>query len=317
MDRDDSPTARALLTLELLQAAPGITAARLAERLEVSPRAARRYVAILREAGVPIESVRGPGGGYRVGRGLRLPPLMFTAAQALGLVMAALDGRGRPAPGDPVDEALGKLIRVLPAPIAAPAEALRRVPGGGDAVPVDPAIAAELVRGRVEKRRLRLGYAIRPELVRSMDVDPWAVVLRRHRWYLLCWSHSRAARRTLRVDRIVSVSALPQRFEPPDLDPEATLTEHLSEGWRYRVEVRIDAPVATVAGWLPRSLGKLEPLDADRTRLLGTTDEPWWYARQLCAVEARFRVVESPELRDAVAELAKRLRGSVDGAAGA
>ena len=67
---DDSPTARALLALELIQGSPGITASRLAERLGVTERAARRYVAILREAGIPLESVRGPYGGYRVGRGL-------------------------------------------------------------------------------------------------------------------------------------------------------------------------------------------------------------------------------------------------------
>src|SRR5262245_44035451 len=65
-----SPTARALLALELVQGSPGITADVLAERLGVSERAARRYVGILREAGIPIESVRGPYGGYRLGRGL-------------------------------------------------------------------------------------------------------------------------------------------------------------------------------------------------------------------------------------------------------
>ena len=65
MDRGASPTARALLALELVQGSPGITADRLADKLGVSERAARRYVGILREAGIPIESVRGPYGGYR------------------------------------------------------------------------------------------------------------------------------------------------------------------------------------------------------------------------------------------------------------
>src|ERR1700734_765379 len=89
---DVSPTARALLALEAIQNSPGITAAGLGARLGVTDRAARRYVAILREADLPIESVSGPYGGYRVGRGLRLPPLMFTATEALGLVMAGADG---------------------------------------------------------------------------------------------------------------------------------------------------------------------------------------------------------------------------------
>ena len=94
-----TPTGRALRVLELLQAQPGITGRHLATQLDVTERAARRYIAILREAGIPVESTRGPYGGYRVGRGLRLPPLVFTATEALGLVMAVLDGshasRGR------------------------------------------------------------------------------------------------------------------------------------------------------------------------------------------------------------------------------
>jgi len=87
---DASPAARALLVLEMIQNAPGISADRLAERLGISDRAVRRHVGILREAGIPVESTRGRYGGYRIGRGLRLPPLMFTPSEALGLVMAAL-----------------------------------------------------------------------------------------------------------------------------------------------------------------------------------------------------------------------------------
>ena len=112
-----NPTARALRCLELLQDSPGITANRLADKLGVSDRAARRYVAILREAGVLVESVRGRYGGYHVGRGLRLPPLMFSAAEALGLVMAVLDGHHDASdPTDPVGGALGKIMRALPEP---------------------------------------------------------------------------------------------------------------------------------------------------------------------------------------------------------
>ena len=123
----ESPTARALLALELVQGTPGITADRLADGLGVSERAARRYVAILRAAGIPIDSTRGPYGGYRVGRGLRLPPLVFTADEALALVMAALDGHHDAAdPTDIVGSALGKIVRALPAPVAAQAEAVRR-----------------------------------------------------------------------------------------------------------------------------------------------------------------------------------------------
>src|SRR6187399_2139958 len=119
VDPEISPTARALLALELIQGSPGITADRLADKLGLSERAAWRYVAILREAGIPIESVRGPAGGYRLGRGLRLPPLMFSATEALGLVMAVLDGHHDASdPGNPVGSALGKIVRALPEPVA-------------------------------------------------------------------------------------------------------------------------------------------------------------------------------------------------------
>src|SRR3954454_18821913 len=125
MAYDVSPTARTLMVLELIQNAPGITAEQLGEKLGVSERGARGYVAILREADVPIESVRGPYGGYRVGRGLRLAPLMFSQTEALGLVMAVLEAHGGTEGDDPVATAVGKMVRVLPENIARPLGGLR------------------------------------------------------------------------------------------------------------------------------------------------------------------------------------------------
>ena len=148
---ETSPTARALRALEILQNHPGCTADQLAERLGVTDRAARRYVAILREAGIPVESVRGPYGGYRLGRGLRLPPLVFSGAEALGLVMAVLDGRHAAADNDdPVGSGLGKIIRALPHHVGRQAATMRE---HARAVPdrwarPDPAITSALVGGR-------------------------------------------------------------------------------------------------------------------------------------------------------------------------
>ena len=141
MAHDLSPTARALLALETIQNTPGITAQRLGDRLGVTERAARRYVAILREADLPIESVSGPYGGYQVGRGLRLPPLTFTAAEAMGLVMAVLEGHRNAAdPADLVGGALGKIIRVLPERVAGSVRAVRAVtvPPLDDEIRVSP-----------------------------------------------------------------------------------------------------------------------------------------------------------------------------------
>ena len=126
MPAEVSPTARALRALEILQTRPGATADELATRLGVTERAARRYVGILREAGIPVESLRGPYGGYRLGRGTRLPPVMFTQSEALGLVMAVLDGQPEAADSDDlVGSALAKVIRALPESVGAQAAALR------------------------------------------------------------------------------------------------------------------------------------------------------------------------------------------------
>jgi len=320
-----SPTARALLALEAIQNVPGITASRLGERLGVTERAARRYVAILREAGLPIESVSGPYGGYQVGHGLRLPPLTFTAAEAAGLVMAVLEGHPPAAdPADLVGAALAKIVRVLPARVATLVRSIRdatELPEGADAGSrVSPELTGALIESCAAARRLRLTYR-RPRLDRpgwyrdpavlEMEVDPWAVVLRHSRWYLLCWSHTRSARRVLRVDRITAAKPLLDTFPPPaDLDALATLEEHLSQGWDYSVDVLIDASAGDVAGWLPRSLGPLEPTDDGRTRLRASTGNPSWYAGRLAILPFAFRVDGSAELRRATADLGRRLIAS-------
>ena len=308
MAYDVSPTARTLMVLELIQNSPGVTAEQLGDKLGVSERAARRYVAILREADIPIESVRGPYGGYRVGRGLRLPPLMFSPTEALGLVMAVLEGpRGA---ADPVEDALGKIVRVLPEAVARSTDAIRRVPARGPdpgARTPDPEITAALVSHSADCRRVTIQYR-RHEDEWPMDVDPWAVVVRRGRWYLLCWSHAKDARRVLRVDKITKVEAQTASFVPPaELDPLAAVEEHLAMGWRYPIEVEIDAPLDDAACWIPRSMGRLEPIDENRTRLLASTDEPDWYAGKLSEIRAPFRIIGGPELRAACQFVAQRL----------
>jgi predicted DNA-binding transcriptional regulator YafY len=321
-----SPTARALLALEAIQNNPGITAQRLGERLDVTDRAARRYVAILREAGLPIESVSGPYGGYQVGYGMRLPPLTFSAAEAAGLVMAVLEGhRAAADPADLVGGALAKIIRVLPARVSALVRPIRDVTattgtsGTSDDAPAAARVSPELTTALFEAcaagRRLRLAYRLAGHAAagdrwveREMEVDPWAVILRHSRWYLLCWSHTRDARRVLRVDRIASAAPLPGTFTlPPGLDPLRVLEEHLSQGWKFPVDVLIDAPLAEVAWWLPRSLGTLSPAGDGQTRLLASTDTPDWYAGRLAVLPYAFQVRESAPLRDALTALGQRL----------
>jgi len=319
MYSEASPTARALLTLELIQGSPGITAETLAGKLGVSERAARRYVAILREADVPIQSVRGPYGGYHVGRGLRLPPLMFSAAEALGLVMAVLDGHHDASdPAGPVGSALGKIMRALPEPVAAQAEVVRRTtapaPDRG-AVRPDPAITIALVQACSGQRRARLGYRSEAGSEWVADVEPWAVVVRHGRWYLLCQTRA-GARRAYRIDRVRHAEVLDATFSPPpELDPVAALEEQLAVGWEFAAEVIIDAPADVAARWLPRALGRLAAIDIASCRLTGSTSNPAWYAEQLASIPAAYRITSGPELQDAARIIGRRLLAAASGTA--
>jgi hypothetical protein len=107
---------------------------------------------------------------------------------------------------------------------------------------------------------------------------------------------------------VATIEALTETFTPPQgLDALRTLEEHLSRGWTYPVDVLIDATVEETARWVRKSLGTLVSDDEDRTRLTATTDEPDWYARQLAAIPAPFRVIGSPELQRATTALGQRL----------
>jgi predicted DNA-binding transcriptional regulator YafY len=315
---DLSPTARALRALELLQAQPGITAAQLAARLDVTERAARRYVAILREADIPVESVRGPYGGYRVGRGIRLPPLVFTASEALGLVMAVLDGSHAAADADdPVGAALGKIIRALPENVGRPAATLRQhasaVPDRGAARP-GTEITSTLVAAVAAQRRVSIGYRSQAGRQWAEDVDPWAVVVRHGRWYLLCHSHRAGAVRAYRVDRIQSVTGGGGLFRAPeDLDFVDLLEQHLAAGWEFETRVVFDGRYDEVARYVRPPMGRLERAgDGARCVLTGTTSNPAMYAGEWLAwIPVPFHVEGGPELRAAVAAVAGRLTSAL------
>lgn len=314
MTTDISPTARALRTLEILQNRPGITADELARRLGVTERAARRYVGILREAGIPVESVRGPHGGYTLGRGMKLPPIVFTQAEALVLVMAVLDGQ--PAGDDLLGGALGKVIRALPDGIGRQAAALREhaaaAPDRNAARP-DPATTSALVAAVAALRRVEVTYRSESGNEWTTEVDPWAVVVRHGRWYLLCHSHRAQAVRTYRIDRVRAVTQTAHGFEPPaDLDPVTSLEENLGAGWDFPTRVVFQAPIEQVARWVRGPMGRLEPL-GDGCVLLGSTNNPEMYAQEwLATVSLPFRVEGGPELRAAMATLAARLTASLE-----
>jgi predicted DNA-binding transcriptional regulator YafY len=300
----------------MLQLQPGTTGRQLAERLGVSERAARRYVAILREAGIPIEASRGRDGGYRLGRGTRLPPVSFTEQEAVELVMAVLAAHPTAAGSDGmVGSGLSKVIRALPERVGRRAAALREHSATAPdrhAVQPDAALASALVVAIEAHRGLRLRYRSASGNEWDAEVDPWALVARHGRWYLLCHSHRAEAVRSYRVDRVLAAEQSGGSFmPPPDLDPVAALEQNLGEGWAFPTRVVFAAPADEVGPWIRRPMGRLLP-HPDGCVLVGSTNNPEMYAQEwLASVPFGFRVEEGEELRAAVAALAARCAAAV------
>ena len=316
MPNDPGPTARALRALEILRTRPATTADELAVRLGVTERAARRYVGILREAGIPVQSARGPHGGYRLGRGTRLAPVHFTQAEALGLVMAVLGDQPAAADADDlVGAALGKVVKALPESVGRQAALLREYASAAPdpyAVRPDPAVTSDLVDAVAARRRVLVRYRGEAGNEWEAEVEPWSLVVRHGRWYLLCHSLRADAVRTYRVDRIRAVRPTGHGFEPPeDLDPVAVLEENLGLGWEFATRVVFDAPPGEVAPWIRPPMGRLEP-SGNGCVLVGSTRNPDMYAQEwLARMPFAFRVDGGEELRAAVEALAARFTAAV------
>ena len=125
-----TPTSRLLELLEMLQAQPLTTGREIADRLGIDARTVRRYIAALQALDIPVEGQRGVGGGYRVRPGYRLPPLMLDDDEAVAVVLGLIGAGGSAlAARQPVDGALAKILRVLPAPLRDQVEALEQTLG--------------------------------------------------------------------------------------------------------------------------------------------------------------------------------------------
>ncbi len=324
------PTARVLALLELLQAGGTRTAAELAARLEVDERTVRRYVEHLLELEVPVETVRGRYGGYRIGAGSRLPPLMLTddeaVAAVLGLAAAARTGPST-ATRTAAETASAKIRRSLPVRLA------ERVPGllavRTTAEPAPPATAAStdalLTAGTAvrEGRPLRIRHRRRDGSASERTVLPWGVVEHEGRWYLVGLDSASDAVRTFRMDRLERVEVGDGRFTaPPDADPVREVLASLAGTPRdFSVRVLVRAPEERVRRRLPGAIAILEPVAAEEAG-----EEGWirvvleaahldWVAGVLALLDAPFRIEQPEALRSEVLALAGRLSARAAGRA--
>ncbi|MFD5146176.1 helix-turn-helix transcriptional regulator [Streptomyces sp. NPDC058401] len=315
-------SARLLRLLSLLQAHREWTGADLAGRLGVTPRTVRRDVDRLRELGYPVNASPGTGGGYQLGAGAELPPLLLdddeAVAVAVGLRTAA--GNGVEGIGEASVRALAKLEQVLPSRLRARVSALNRftVPmlRGAGAATIDPSVLTELAGVCRDAERLRFGYRDHGGSVTRRTVEPHRLVCSERRWYLVAWDLDREDWRTFRVDRIEPRPPHGPRFTPRP-PPAEDLAAYVSRGISQRVYaaravVRLRVPEEEAARIVGPADGTLEPLD-ERSCILRTGAVSLdVLVIHLMMIGCEFEVVEPAELTDRIRAARDRLGRSLE-----
>lgn len=309
------PTARVLTLLELLQSGGIRTKAELAGRLGVDERTVRRYVDHLIDLEVPVESVRGRYGGYRLGPGARLPPLMFTDDEALAVLLGLLAGR-REGLLTADDTAAAKIRRVLPQRLARRLDALLgALTFTGAPRPVDPpdsSVLLTLAAAVRARQPVKIKYLDRRGRPSVRTLHPYGVVVHSGHWYVTGADAGLDEDRTFRLDRIGDVRPLPGVFEPPaGLDPPGRVLSGLARApHEHEVTLRIDATAEHVRGILPAGLATISEPDGGWLRADLSVERLDWLPALLASLDRPFVVERPVELRNLIAGLAERLLAS-------
>jgi predicted DNA-binding transcriptional regulator YafY len=293
--------------LELLQSGGLRTVGELADRLEVDPRTVRRYVEHLLDLGVPVETVRGRYGGYRLARGFRLPPLMLDEEEALAVVLGLSTGH----PSLPAETAAAKVRRVLPDRVAHRLDALlASLSVAGPLRPTGPegSVLLPLADAVRHHRPVSFRYTDRAGSSSDRELQPHGVVVHADRWYVTGLDPVAGASRTFRLDRVSAVRNLPGSFDPP-ADPvsaEAVVAGFADADHRWTVLVRVDADPDLVRDRLPASVARVTA-DGAGTRVEIHAERLDWVPRVLAALDVPFAVQEPAELRELVRAFARRV----------
>lgn len=312
-------SARLLRLLSLFQLRRYWSGADLANRLQVTSRTLRRDVDKLRTLGYPIHSTSGVEGGYQLGAGSPMPPLLLdddeAVAVALGLRSAAAGSiRG-------VEEAsiraLMKIEQILPHRLVRRVAAMQTMivtpPGAGSTV--DFRTVSAIAAACRDHETLRFLYRDYGGTLSARDVEPHRLVAG-HRWYLVAWDSDRKAWRSFRVDRIETRLATGPRFsprDPPARDLAAYVTRGVWSTWRCRARVKLLAAAELVAERIPSWVGLIEPID-ERSCVLETGAQSFEsLATHLSLMGVDFEVADPPELVEEVRRLAERYRRAVSG----
>lgn len=308
----DSGT-RLLRLLGLLQRRGSWSGTDLAERLGVDDRTVRRDIERLRDLGYQVEGIRGAAGGYRLGVGTDLPPLLLDDDEAM--VVAVVLGASASAPMPGMEQAalgaLTKLDRLLPARLRSQLGALRgsidSIASPGEAVSSE----ALVILAQACDSHLLATFPYQAQDGRRSDrrVEPHRLVATDRRWYLVAYDLDRADWRTFRVDRVGPVTLPGHTFVPrPLADPARFVAEAItSSTYTHRAIVRVDAPTEEVARRFPGGAAMVEE-DGPYSRVELGTDDFDWLAGYLVRLGIPFEVLEPASLRAHLAEVGARLQ---------
>jgi predicted DNA-binding transcriptional regulator YafY len=303
-------SARLLRLLSLLQARRDWPGSDLAERLQVDVRTVRRDVERLRELGYPVHATPGVAGGYRLGAGAALPPLLLDDDEAVAVAVGLRTAANGTVSG--IEEtsvrALAKLEQVLPVRLRHRVAALNiaMIPLGG-VVPVIDAEALTVIASACrDHQRLRFGYRGHHGDATERYIEPLRLVHTGRRWYLVAFDLDRDDWRTFRVDRIDGVPALSFRFtprEPPAEDLAAYVSKAItSSPYPHQLVLRVNAPADALAEYVGPTVGMVEPIDEHTCRVRVGANNLSAVPYYLAQWEVDFVVEEAPE------EVKERLR---------
>jgi predicted DNA-binding transcriptional regulator YafY len=315
-------SARLLRLLSLLQAHREWSGADLADRLGVTPRTVRRDVDRLRELGYPVNASPGTGGGYQLGAGAELPPLLLddeeAVAVAVGLRTAA--GHGIEGIGETSVRALAKLEQVLPSRLRRRVGALNAftVPmlRGPQSSTVDASVLTELANACRDNERLRFAYLDHGGSATRRTVEPHRLVCTERRWYLVAWDLDRADWRTFRADRITPRPPHGPRFAPRT-PPAEDLAAYVSQGvsthaYAAQAVIRLHTSAEEAARIIGPSDGALEAVDEQRCLLRTGAASLDVLVIHVMLMGVDFEVIEPVELTEHIRTVRDRLSRALD-----
>ncbi|MEW2049018.1 YafY family protein [Streptomyces sp. NPDC005476] len=319
------PTARVLTLLELLQSGGTRTVAELADRLGVEGRTVRRYVDQLIELDVPVESVRGRYGGYRLAPGYRLPPLMLSDDEALAVLLGLVAGRraGLTTTERTASEtASAKIRRVLPKHVARRLDtlldALAFTDQPGEFDTPDAGVLLTIADAVRHYRPVSIRYADRDGRLSERILHAYGIVAHSGRWYVTGKDARIGEDRTFRLDRIADARTLPGSFEAP-VGPgpaQRVLSGFATAEYQHEVTLRIHGTGEQIRAHLPVSVASLEEYEPEAGE--DRAAERWmrvelrverldWLPPVLAALDRPFVIERPDELRGLVIALADRL----------